>query len=1004
MPLTTVAVTPSGAYPALRDAIAAAKGGEVLAPVTVVVPTNAAGVTARRWLGRHVGVAGVDMLTLGRVAEVLAGPALAEAGRRPVSTPVIELALAAVLKERPGMYAKVAEHPSTVVALGELHHELRLAGAGALGALRESSRRGAAAADISAALGARLARDWYDSADLLAHAAARAASGELPDRLRRIVVFLPHPPRGLDADLLVALGSQAAVTVLLPLTGVASVDREMHAVAERLGASLGPPAAPRAEPSGVEIVSATDADEEVRHAVRTVIDAARAGTQFDRIAILWPSNEPYARLVEQHLSTAGLPWNGRPGTLATERIVPRFVLDLLAVDHRGLRRNDLFDLLADLDVRSSDGGRIPLARWERVARRAGVAGAGDWGPRLARYAAGERARAIDSGYESSYRADDAEALAAYVAELQLALGPRGRTRTWAAWGDWAVQQILQRLGLTFLNRLAEAERLAWDHTTRVLDRLRSLDEISGPVTRAQFRAVFEAEFDAAPGRLGRIGEGVTVGGLSGSVGIDVDLAIVLGAADGSMPPAPTPGPLIGDLDRQRAGLHPSDATAWRMHRQFAALTGSAARTVVLYPRGDLRGTSQRHPSRWLEPWLSAAPANHLPSHHAALLGTLFPAHAGEHRLRARLAAPSAEAGGDAVLAASWRLRAARRSEAITEFDGDLTGVPIEHFAEPVAPTQIEAWVACPHGYFMNYLLKVRPVDDPQAETEIPAFERGNLLHEVLDRLHAEVIAGLLPQPTGGWVEVHRRRGLELFERVADEFEAGGRTGRAASWRVERADLRRDLIGWFERDGARLAADGALIVASEGAFGDAGDVHLVLPDGTKLAVKGRIDRVHRTSSGELVVLDHKSGSKSRYAGIAHDDPTAGGTKFQLPVYAAGARSAAGVGATVGAYYAFFAKESYRHIGYRLDASVDAEVAVRLGHVVSGIRAGLFVARPDAPAARSPFVACWYCEPDGLGTAERYPEWGRKRNDPRGARWFAEPADDADADAEAGGEAA
>ena len=36
----------------------------------------------------------------------------------------------------------------------------------------------------------------------------------------------------------------------------------------------------------------------------------------------------------------------------------------------------------------------------------------------------------------------------------------------------------------------------------------------------------------------------------------------------------------------------------------------------------------------------------------------------------------------------------------------------------------------------------------------------------------------------------------------------------------------------------------------------------------------------------------------------------------------------------------------------------------------------------------FVPCWYCEPDGLGTATRWAEWERKRHDPALARWLAE----------------
>lgn len=993
MALTTVPVAPGQAYPALAAALAAAKGDDPLAPVTVVVPTNASGVAARRWLGRQPhpwghGIAAVDMLTLGRVAELLAGPELAASGRHPVSTPVVELALTAVLGSLPrSMYARVAGHPSTIVALGELYQEVRLAGPGATDRLRGSSARGAAAAEVIDALAGRLGGQWYDNADLLAGAADIARAGSFPARLGTLIVFLPHPALGLDAELLRALGQRAAVTVLFAVTGNAGVDAEVRAAAVALGVPLDPPGPGEHACEAAEIVSATDADEEVRHAVRHVLDAARRGVPFARMAILWPANEPYARLVEHHLQVAGLPWNGRPGTLASERIVPRLLTDLLDVDRRGLRRTDVFDLLADLDVRAPGGGHLPVARWERASRRAGVSSGADWAPRLARYAAAERQRAAAGGRPAAFGADDAEALSRYVVGLRGTLGRRDRTRPWADWVTWSVGQLSERLGDEFLAQLDEAEHLAHQHTGRVLERLGRLDAISPPVTRSQFRSVFAAEFDAAPGRLGRIGQGIAVGTLSGAVGLDVDLAIVLGAADGNMPPAPTSGPLLSDHDRLAAGLHPSDGPSWRMYRQFRAVLAGVPEVLITFPRGDLRGTAERHSSRWLAE--VDAPVRELASHHAALRDTEFPAHPAEHRLRARLAERAQQpAGHDGVLARSLRMRAGRRSDRITEFDGDLSGVPIAHFSRPIAPTQLEQWVSCPHGYFVKHVLGVYPIDDPQAEHEIPPFERGNLVHYVLDQLHREVLAGTLPQPAGGWAPEHFARAVELFHATAAEFEASGRTGRPASWHVERAHLLADLLQWLARDSQYLAATGATIVSSEASFGRDGSVTIDLPSGP-LAVSGQIDRVDRTSSGTIVVIDHKSGKADSYRKISADDPTAGGTRLQLPVYAAAAPALAGQPqpAAVEAYYAFFGAGRYERIGYALGPAVRAEITARFADVAEGIRAGLFVARPAAPGFQYR-VECWYCQPDGLGTTERHPEWERKRRDPRGTRWFAE----------------
>ena len=110
----------------LRHVVAGAKDGDPLAPVTVVVPSNHVGVSARRLLagGRlgevaagGSGVAAVTFLTTYRLAELLGAATLAGAGRRPVSNPVISAAIRRALADDAGMFAPVAGHAATEAAL-----------------------------------------------------------------------------------------------------------------------------------------------------------------------------------------------------------------------------------------------------------------------------------------------------------------------------------------------------------------------------------------------------------------------------------------------------------------------------------------------------------------------------------------------------------------------------------------------------------------------------------------------------------------------------------------------------------------------------------------------------------------------------------------------------------------------------------------------------------------------------------------------------------------------
>ena len=56
--------------------------------------------------------------------------------------------------------------------------------------------------------------------------------------------------------------------------------------------------------AGTEIISASDVDEELRAVARRVLQLATDGIAFDRIAILFPSVEPYARSLDAHLQDA----------------------------------------------------------------------------------------------------------------------------------------------------------------------------------------------------------------------------------------------------------------------------------------------------------------------------------------------------------------------------------------------------------------------------------------------------------------------------------------------------------------------------------------------------------------------------------------------------------------------------------------------------------------------------------------------------------------------------
>ncbi len=1043
-----VVTTPYGrpALTALRDAVAAAKAGDALAPVTVVVPSNHVGVTARRLLASGalgglaaggVGVAAVSFLTAYRLAELLGSASLAAAGRRPVSTPVIAAALRRALVDDPGMFAPVAAHPATERALVATFTELSDVTPHGLAALAGAGRR---AHDVVAICGrARqlLATDWYDESDLTAAAIAQVrAIGEtgLAAELGHVVVHLPQDILRRQAELLAALAARLPTTVVVGVTGRPDADMGVARSLARLGVEpppgLGageatePPPLP-VSPATTRVVTASDADDEVRAAVRRVIDAVRAGTPLERIGILFGSPQPYGRLVHEHLAAAGISRNGAAVRPLAASALGRTMLDLLALPDHDFRRADVLGLLA----RATDGtAAAPTAAWERISRRAGVvAGRADWDNLLARAVHQHERHAEQIAAGGDERDDGAVGYARLQAEragrlrtLVLAVidgigDARALPAPWADRVPWLRSLVDQVIGGD--QALAEwpaDEVKAADKIDAALDRLAGLDGIAGPATLDVFRRTLELELDADIGRVGRFGEGVLVGPLSFAVGLDLDLIVVLGMAEGTLPAPVRDDALLPDADRRRTGgqLDLRRERVGRDHRRVLAALAASGRHLLCLPRGDLRASSERVPSRWLAEVAStlagrrvasddivthpAAWLDAVPSFAHAVRHSAFPATEQEYRLRTSgraVADPRADRGAAVIRA--------RRSRSFTRFDGNLAGVGVPSPVDSiVSSTRLEGWARCPFAYFGQRLLEVQPVDDPEQQLEMSPLDRGSLIHQVLEQFIAEVLARppeRQPRPAQPWSDDDHALIRRLAEQVCADYEARGLTGRPVFWRRDRAQIVALANRFLLDDDAKRRDAGTQPVAAEHGFGfgDGADpVDIRLDDGRHLRFRGSADRIDAGPGDELLVLDYKTGKADDYRGLSADNPDERGTKLQLAVYAQAARAFAGrPDAPVTSEYWFVSERGgFARKGYPVDERVLAHVTTTLGTIVDGIERGAFPPHPIE--SFGPFVVCRYCDPDGMGVADLRRDWERKRDDPAVAAYaqLAEPLDE------------
>ncbi|HXQ61814.1 MAG TPA: PD-(D/E)XK nuclease family protein [Acidimicrobiales bacterium] len=1027
---------------ALRSAISRAKGGGPLTPVTVVVPSNYLGVATRRLLASGalgpvcspgIGLAAVSFLTVYRMAELLGSSPLAGAGRRPVSTPVIAAALRAALAERPGIFAPVAGHAATETALIAAYRELRDLSDGALDALARRSDRAADVVRLHRAARTRLESDWYDEEDLIDSAIETLRSSEAAARrLGTVVVHLPERLSRHGGSILKTIGELGDLVVLAGSTGDRRADAEVDLSVRRIGGNgaggRGAPVEPMAivDAGRTRIVTVSDCDEEVRVAVRAVVDAARAGTPLDRMAILHASPEPYARLAHEQLTAAGIPLNGAAVMPLTARVAGRTLLQLFELPESGFRREEVFAWLAGARLRR-DGGAIPVTAWERLSRDAGVVGGRrDWDLRLATLADDLDAEATrDEADPDSpdWRAGRSRQKAARGRDLRaFVLGliddlaeAAARPRPWGERVAWARRHVANLFGSE--RRRATwpmAEQKAAERVERALDRLACLDAVEESVALDVFTRTIELELEADLGRVGRMGEGVLVGSIAMGVGLDLDLVVVLGLAEGLFPSPTRDDSLLPDHEREATGeeLPLRASSVERQHRQLLAALAGASRHVLCVPRGDLRRNIERVPSRWVlaiasalagerwwsdelltgdRPWLA-----HVASFDGGLRHVAFPANEQEHRLRllmgqgsTRLSAPALAAAGDATLDTGAGVVAARRSDRFTRFDGNLAGLAIPSPADqPTSATRLETWAGCPFAYLLQSILRVEDVENPEDQLQISPRDWGSLVHEALEVFITEVLArppAGQPAPTEPWSAADRERLMQIGEGICARYETHGLTGRAVFWKRDKKRILADLDRFLRADSDHRTAHGTRPVAAELAFGlphsSLSTIAIPLPDGRSVQFRGMADRVDVADDGTIHVVDYKTGSSRGYGDLSEDNPDAQGQRLQLAVYGQAARMLRGapLTAVIAEYWFVSAKGKFDRVGYPVTPDVLDKVGATIGTMVAGIEAGVFPHYPTATST-SPFNECPSCDPDGLGVTDLRRAFEAKSSDP------------------------
>ena len=1005
-----VVVTEYGraASTALAQAIADIKAGVALAPVTVIVPSNFAGLAARRMLGRGdlgvTGVANVNFLTPFRLAELLAVGELR--GRKPLTKPVLGAAVRRALADNPRQFGSVRDHRATEQVLAACVGELSNVSAAGRQAIRDQGGHASSIIELFDDIRSHL-RDFHDEADVARAAAHRSDLAQVVQPFGHLIWYLPAPTSAPLASFLRSVLAQAPATVIVATSGRAAADAEVVRTMRIAGVSFpmaasedGAPidAGDETPPLADHIISVTDADEEVRAVLREVIQLVDQGTPLDRIGVFHPVPDPYVRIIEQQFAAADVPANGPSRRRLSETIAGRVLLGALALPSERWRRDRVIALVNSGPLRY-DGKPARPAVWDMLSRYAGVVGGlNDWRAKLQvelnriHVAHGEAAAA-----ENQVRAQrmvdqraDVQDLAAFVEWVASAVAAAESATGWPARAQAAKQLLYGLLGSAQMRVWwPDAELDAFDQVESALERLAMLEVIEPEPTNAVFVRALSSELSVARGRSGRFGDGVVYGPISSAPGHDLDAVFILGCTEGLCPAPRREDVLLADNVRALAGgdLPLRLSQIDEQHRQFLAAVASApvGNRWLFFPRGDLRSSRRARPSRWLLPTASAladkplyatdfeheSPAGvyEVASHADALVQASHFASLDE-RDAAQLFAYVQHGGeptahpASALVERGLQVQLARRSSAFTEFDGNIAAAPVDASGVVMSASRLETWATCGFRYFLGYVLGLSERDDPERTVELSALDRGSAMHDVLERFMREQVEAGPPAPDEPWSAAQRARAQEIAAESFGEYERRGRTGRRIEWETQKSDLLALIDDFLTSDDTYRAAHQSTPDQFELAFGMGSNepLQIGLDDGRLLQFRGMIDRVDQGPNGSRRIIDYKTGSGSQYNGLDSEaDPTRRGTLLQLGLYAEAVADQLGAGAVSSEYWMVNTSAGFARHGYRWTPSHRERLVDVLTGIADGIEAGIFAAIPgDWQSFRNTYDNCAYCD--------------------------------------------
>lgn len=776
----------------------------------------------------------------------------------------------------------------------------------------------------------------------------------------------------------------------------------------------------------LRIVSCPNEVVEAREIAREAIRLRRQeGIAFHEMAVLLRDAASSVPLFADTFDSVGIPYYLREGLPLARTAFGKSLLSLLRLANKSFGRFEMMEWLTQgaVDPRSltQDGSAAPLSMWERISMEAGVVeGEQQWRERLRTL--------LDS-------------LSQQIAHAETERKPLLERRR------GCVQQMLDLLDRLFKRLRELEQETSWvnlsdktiallrdfhfsapgrDEVEDAVDSLKSLAALGEAVEFRQYVSLLETILLNTSRRVGEFQRtGMHLLSIPAARHTRFRVVFVPGMTEGQFPLRGMQDPVLLDAEREKLigpnGTAPLPLKRGRPQEEklllLVALESARERLVLSFPRAEAVSGADHIPSyyvlRTLE-CLTGMPTTYADLERRNPAGSFLtyvsnarilstePDHCVDAReydlsqVNRCLASDRPESARYLEHVSGTFARAVQAHSALwgkrelTAFDGLLQspscgeGLAAVFAAERVfSPTAFERYAACPYHFFIEQVLGLEPLEEPETIEQIHPIAKGALAHAILLRFYQRMkVEGLLPLN-----RLHMSLYLKALDEVcAQQFaqtEATETTGYPLAWDLVkkqlREDLERHLLAEMDR-GTEWTPE-----AFEQDFGH-GEISLLrfpLETGS-IFMRGKIDRIDLDQTRKrLRVLDYKTGKRRTNDEVGFD----GARMLQLPLYLwAAAQLFTGVSleestaeychvSRAGGWRpSVFSGQSYQEKVEKLRSI--------LGVIVESCKHGIFPRNPGNDS----YPQCNTCPFRAIGDSRHDALWKRKKDDPRLAKFL------------------